>query len=143
MTWYQAPRELVWQLLHQELPIAWHMGNCRANDPTSSPSHLLGDLCLTSLLRRPLVVQTGRELRAIFLVNYFFVKLVKMEAWRVRLGEAYQVFLDDDKDDEVNMGMVLNRLQDLIDTDLPRRGVAGGSCEEKSANIERARMIMD
>jgi hypothetical protein len=33
------------------------------------------------------------------------------------------------------MGMAL----DLIDVALPQRGVAGGLCERKRANIERAR----
>lgn len=71
------------------------------------------------------------------------MKIVKMEAWKAQLGKARLVFLDNDEDDEVHIGMALDQLQDLIDADLPRRGVASGSCEGKSANIEGARVIMD
>jgi hypothetical protein len=60
-----------------------------------------------------------------------------------RLEEARQAFLDDDEDDEANMGMALDQLQDIMDAPLPRRGVAGGSCQGKRANIERARVLMD
>lgn len=59
------------------------------------------------------------------------------------MGEAHQAFLDDDKNDEANMGMTLNQLEDLINAALTVRGVAGGSCEGNRANIERARVIMD
>lgn len=51
--------------------------------------------------------------------------------------------LDDDEDNEVNMRMALDQMQDLINVYLPRHGVVGGSCERKSANIERAKVIMD
>ena len=60
-----------------------------------------------------------------------------------RLEEARQAFLDDDEEDEVNMTMALDQLQDVMDAPLPRRGVVGGSCLGKRANIERARVLMD
>ena len=66
-----------------------------------------------------------------------------MDAWTARLEEARQAILDDDEDDEANMGMTFDQLQDIMDAPLPRRGVAGGSCEGKRANIERARVLMD
>ena len=47
-----------------------------------------------------------------------------MDAWMARLGEAHQVFLDDDEDDEANMGMALDQLQDLMDSSQPQRGAA-------------------
>ena len=60
-----------------------------------------------------------------------------------RLEEARQAFMDDDEEDEVNMTMALDQLQDVMDAPLPQRGVAGGSCLGKRANIERARVLMD
>ena len=66
-----------------------------------------------------------------------------MDAWMARLEEARQAFLDDDEDDEANMGMALDQLQDIMNAPPPRRGVAGGLCEGKRANIERARVLMD
>ena len=59
------------------------------------------------------------------------------------LEEARQAFLDDKEEDEANMGMALDQLQDVMDAPLPQRGVAGGSCLGKRANIERARVLMD
>jgi hypothetical protein len=66
-----------------------------------------------------------------------------MDAWRARLEEARQAFLDDDEDDEANMAMALDQLQDNMDAPPPRRAVAGGSTHGKRANIERARVLMD
>ena len=66
-----------------------------------------------------------------------------MDAWMARLGEARRAFLDDDEGDEANMGMALDQLQDIMDASPPQRGVAGGSCEGKRGNIERARVLMD
>ena len=41
------------------------------------------------------------------------------------------------------MVMALDQLQDIMAASPPRRGIAGGSCEGKRANIERARVLMD
>ena len=60
-----------------------------------------------------------------------------------RLEEARQAFLDDDEDDEANMGMAFDQLQANMDTPPFRRVVAGGSSHGKRANIERARVLMD
>ena len=55
------------------------------------------------------------------------VELVDMDAWMARLEEARQAFLDDDEDDEANMGMALDQLQDIMDAAPIRRAIAGGS----------------
>ena len=66
-----------------------------------------------------------------------------MDAWMARLEEARQVFLDDDEENEANMGMALDQLQYNMDAPPTRRVVAGGSSQGKRANIERARVLMD
>jgi hypothetical protein len=66
-----------------------------------------------------------------------------MDAWMARLEEARQAFLDDDEEDEWNMGMALDQLQYNMDAPPTRRVVAGGSSQGKRANIERARVLMD
>jgi hypothetical protein len=55
----------------------------------------------------------------LFVLSFVVVELVKMDAWIARLGEARHAFLDDDKDDEANMGMVLDQLQDIMDASPP------------------------
>ena len=66
-----------------------------------------------------------------------------MDAWMARLEESRQTFQEDDEDDEVNMGMALDQLQDIMDAPPIRRAVAGGSGQSKRANIERDMMLMD
>jgi hypothetical protein len=42
----------------------------------------------------------------LLVLSFVVVELVKMDACMARLGEAHEVFLDDDEDDEANMGLV-------------------------------------
>jgi hypothetical protein len=44
----------------------------------------------------------------LFVLSFVVVELVKMDVWIARLGEACQAFLNDDEDDEANMGMVFD-----------------------------------
>jgi hypothetical protein len=56
----------------------------------------------------------------LFVLNFVVVELVKMDVWMAILWEACQTFLDDDEDDEANMGMALDQLQDIMDASPPR-----------------------
>jgi len=47
----------------------------------------------------------GVSFFGLLVLSFVVVEFVKMDAWMARLGEAHQAFLNDDEDDEANMGM--------------------------------------
>jgi hypothetical protein len=63
-----------------------------------------------------------------------------MEAWRARLQASWELLLEDDEEDDLNMNLILGQGFNNQEVALPR--VARGSCPGKAANIERYRHQM-
>ena len=106
------------------------------NPPTSAP---------TTFPSLQTIIYVGLRVFwfCVLVLSFVVIKIVQMDAWRARLGEARQAFLDDDEDDKANMEVALDQLEDLINTAPTVQGIAGGSCERKRANIGRAKVIVD